>query len=122
MGPLFGPPVSSTIEATRDFLLHDRQHIITRAARVVAIFSSSASTGLRRACRGGPGSDVPLEYLDEFAFRFNRRKSRSRGKLFYRVAQQAVAIAPTTYREIVDSNNSRKPRHHNPLGLPESTG
>jgi transposase-like protein len=43
------------------------------------------------------------DYLDEFTFRFNRRKSRSRGKLFYRLAQQAVAMEPTTYREIVDS-------------------
>lgn len=43
------------------------------------------------------------EYLDEFTFRFNRRKSRSRGKLFYRLAQQAVAIEPRTYRKIVDS-------------------
>jgi len=33
-------------------------------------------------------------YLDEYTFRFNRRTSRSRGKLFYRLAQQAVAIAP----------------------------
>ena len=33
-------------------------------------------------------------YLDEFAFRFNRRKSRSRGKLFYRLVQQAVAVPP----------------------------
>jgi transposase-like protein len=41
-------------------------------------------------------------YLEEFTFRFNRRKSRSRGKLFYRLAQQAVAVEPTTYRSIVD--------------------
>ena len=27
-------------------------------------------------------------YLDEFTFRFNRRRSRSRGKLFYRLLQQ----------------------------------
>jgi transposase-like protein/ribosomal protein L37AE/L43A len=41
-------------------------------------------------------------YLDEFTFRFNRRTSRSRGKLFYRLVQQAVATEPTTYRNIVD--------------------
>ena len=35
-------------------------------------------------------------YLDEFAFRFNRRTSRSRGMLFYRLVQQAVAIEPIT--------------------------
>ena len=40
-------------------------------------------------------------YLDEFSFRFNRRKSRSRGKLFYRLAQQAVAVDPVTYKMIV---------------------
>jgi hypothetical protein len=40
-------------------------------------------------------------YLDEFTFRFNRRKSASRGKLFYRLAQQAVAVEPSTYNEIV---------------------
>ena len=40
-------------------------------------------------------------YLDEFTFRFNRRTSRSRGKLFYRLIQQAVQIAPTPYQQIV---------------------
>lgn len=39
-------------------------------------------------------------YLDEFAFRFNRRSSRSRGLLFYRLLEQAVVTKPTTYREI----------------------
>lgn len=33
-------------------------------------------------------------YLDEFVFRFNRRTSRSRGLLFYRLAQQAVNVGP----------------------------
>jgi transposase-like protein len=49
------------------------------------------------------------DYLGEFTFRFNRRKSRSRGKLFYRLAQQAVAVEPITYREIVDSAQAREP-------------
>jgi hypothetical protein len=35
-------------------------------------------------------------YLDEFTFRFNRRTSRSRGKLFARLVEQAVGMAPTT--------------------------
>jgi len=41
------------------------------------------------------------DYLNEFAFRFNRRLSASRGKLFYRLAQQAVQVAPNTLAEIV---------------------
>jgi|SRR5437660_2596024 len=40
-------------------------------------------------------------YLDEFTFRFNRRTSASRGKLFYRLLQQATQIGPTPYREII---------------------
>ena len=40
-------------------------------------------------------------YLDEFVFRFNRRSSRSRGMLFYRLLQQAVATGPVTYGDIV---------------------
>ncbi|MCY4535761.1 MAG: IS1595 family transposase [Bryobacterales bacterium] len=43
----------------------------------------------------------PDYYLDEFSFRFNRRNSRSRGKLFYRLVQQAAAIEPTPYQSIV---------------------
>ena len=40
-------------------------------------------------------------YLDEFTFRFNRRKSRSRGKLFLRLAEQAVAVGPSPYKSMV---------------------
>jgi len=47
-------------------------------------------------------------YLDEYTFRFNRRTSRSRGLLFYRLIQQAVAVGPTSYRRIVNAE------HHNP--------
>ena len=36
-------------------------------------------------------------YLDEFTFRFNRRTSRHRGKLFYRLLEQAVAVDPVPY-------------------------
>lgn len=39
-------------------------------------------------------------YLDEFAFRFNRRTSRSRGMLFYRLLEQAVVTEPVTYQDI----------------------
>ena len=43
------------------------------------------------------------DYLNEFTFRFNRRRSRHRGKLFYRLAQQAVALDPIPYRSLVVS-------------------
>ncbi len=50
-------------------------------------------------------------YLDESTFRFNRRTSRHRGKLFYRLMQQAVAMEPTSYREII--NPPQNPANHN---------
>lgn len=42
-------------------------------------------------------------YLDEFTFRFNRRKSLHRGKLFYRLVQHAVALTPPTYATLVQA-------------------
>ena len=42
-----------------------------------------------------------LDYcLDEYTFRFNRRTSRSQGKVFYRLVQQAVAIDLVTGDDI----------------------
>lgn len=59
----------------------------------------------------GSVSDKHLDYyLDEFSFRFNRRTSRHRGKLFYRLMQQAAAIEPTTYADVV--GRSPKNAHH----------
>jgi len=40
-------------------------------------------------------------YLDEFAFRFNRKMSTYRGKLFFRLMQQAVEADPITYGDII---------------------
>jgi len=47
-------------------------------------------------------------YLDEFTFRFNRRTSRSRGKLFCRLLQQAVQVDPAPYKKIVGGNPTPK--------------
>jgi transposase-like protein len=40
-------------------------------------------------------------YLDEFTFRFNRRMSKHRGKLFFRLMEQAATSGPTTYGDVV---------------------
>jgi transposase-like protein len=45
-------------------------------------------------------------YLDEFTFRFNRRRSNARGLLFYRLAQQAVATNPVPYSSIIHGKSS----------------
>jgi len=40
-------------------------------------------------------------YLNEFVFRFNRRRSRSRGMVFYRVLELAVAHNPVRYQDLI---------------------
>lgn len=47
-------------------------------------------------------------YLDEFTFRFNRRRSKSRGKLFFRLVQQAVAVEPIPLHRILHPEVSPK--------------
>lgn len=80
---------------------HERSpsELLPRVHRVVSL--------LKRWLLGTHQGAVSIEhldeYLDEFTFRFNRRKSRSRGKLFYRLVQQAVAVEPATYKTIVQS-------------------
>lgn len=58
-------------------------------------------------------------YLDEFTFRFNRRRSKSRGKLFFRLVQQAMAVEPAPYDMIVQQTRRGKKHGHKGLGLPE---
>jgi transposase-like protein len=71
--------------------------LLPRVHRVVSL--------LKRWLLGTHQGSITAEhldyYLDEFTFRFNRRRSRSRGKLFYRLAQQAVATRPAPYRSLV---------------------
>ena len=77
--------------------------LLPRAHRVISL--------LKRWLMGtheGAVSHKHLDYyLDEFPFRFNRRNSASRGKLFFRFAQQAVAAEPATCDAIVQKTRSR---------------
>ncbi len=47
-------------------------------------------------------------YLDEFVFRFNRRRSRSRGMVFYRVLDLAVAHEPVRYDDLIVNRQLRE--------------
>jgi len=49
-------------------------------------------------------------YLDEFTFRFNRRRSRARGMLFYRLLEQSVQAPPRTYRSLLAAPGSSQHR------------
>ena len=47
-------------------------------------------------------------YLDEFTFRFNRRRSQARGLLFFRLLQQAVQHEPVPYKGLVGGHRTRR--------------
>lgn len=82
--------------------LHDRQvqrrqspdeHLLPRVHRVISLLKR----WLLGTHQGAVRHDYLDYYLDEFTFRFDRRTSRSRGKLFYRLAQQAVQVSPVPF-------------------------
>ena len=50
---------------------------------------------------GSVGPEHLDAYLNEFTFRFNRRGSRHRGLLFYRLLEQAILTDPITYRSLI---------------------
>ena len=47
-------------------------------------------------------------YMNEFVFRFNRRRSRSRGLLFYRVLELAASHTPVRYQDLIASKRPSK--------------
>lgn len=61
-------------------------------------------------------------YLNEFAFRFNRRRSRSRGMVFYRVLELAMSHAPVRYQDLIATRRPRRvpPRPPGKHGSPPS--
>jgi transposase-like protein len=63
--------------------------------------------------QGGISREHLGYYLDEFTFRFNRRNSRSRGKLFLRLAEQAMAVGPTPYKSMIKCYARAESADHN---------
>ena len=49
-------------------------------------------------------------YLDEYAFRFNRRKSAKRGLLFYRLLENAMIVEPSTLTDIMTEHSLESSR------------
>lgn len=85
--------------------VHDRQvqrqtqgeHLLPRVHRVVSLLKR----WLLGTHQGAIAREHLDDYLNEFTFRFNRRKSASRGKLFYRLAQQAVQVEPAPFSSLI---------------------
>lgn len=73
------------------------EHLLPRVHRVVSLLKRWV-LGTHQGAIGHAHLDY---YLDEFTFRFNRRKSASRGKLFYRLAQQTVQVEPIPFVSLI---------------------
>lgn len=76
------------------------KNLLPLANRVTALLKR----WLQGTHQGAPRPSHLDYYLDEFVFRFNRRTSRSRGLLFYRLVQQAVNTAPVQAQDICVSH------------------
>ena len=104
---------------------HDRRS--QRAARArgedagellpgVHLVASLAKRWLLGTHQGAVEEDHLDQYLNEFVFRFNRRGSRSRGLVFYRVLELAVAHEPVRYRQLVANPAPKRTPPRPPIG------
>jgi transposase-like protein len=75
----------------------DAEHLLPRVHRVASLLKR----WLLGTHQGAIAHEHLDDYLDEFTFRFNRRTSASRGKLFFRLAQQAVQVEPAPFDSLI---------------------
>lgn len=92
--------------ATKDLYVHERLkgasgRDASQLLPGVHTVSSLAKRWLLGTHQGAVDEAHLAAYLNEFEFRFNRRRSRSRGLVFYRLLEQAVAHQPVRYHELV---------------------
>lgn len=80
----------------REIVVEDKKDLLPLCHLVISLLKR----WLVGTYQGAVAGDHLDYYLDEFTFRFNRRKSRSRGKLFMRLIEQAAACGPVTRNEI----------------------
>ena len=107
--------------ATRDLYVHERLAGAsgTDAAKLlpgVHKVSSLAKRWLLGTHQGSVDEAHLASYLNEFVFRFNRRRARSRGLVFYRVLELAAVHDPVRYRDLI-----AKPRPGRAPRVPPTT-
>jgi transposase-like protein len=109
----------------KDGFIHDRRSQRAASARGedpgdllpgVHRIASLAKRWLLGTHQGAMDAEHLPSYLDEFVFRFNHHRSRSRGMLSYRVLELAVAHQPVRYKDLVMSQSPKTvppnpPRH-----------
>ena len=79
------------------------RHVVVGTTELVIahLVASLLKRWLLGTYQGGVQQSHLSYYLDEYTFRFNRRTSASRGKLFYRLVQQAIFTPAAAGQDIV---------------------
>ena len=112
--------------ATRELYVHDRLRAGgSQASKLLPgphRVASLAKRWLLGTHQGRVNDSHLASYLNEFVFRFSRRRSRSRGMLFYRVLELAVAHEPVRYLDLIvnPQPGSRRPPPPGPRSRPPS--
>lgn len=108
-----GLPAYKTIDATGDYTHkahdiknsgHQAHELLPGVHRVAA----NLKTWITGTFHGSVSPEHLQVYLEEFTFRFNRRRSRSRGMLFYRLLECSLAAAPLQYSTLVRVQRPKK--------------
>ena len=81
----------------------DPNQLLTAPHRVASL----AKRWLLGTHQGAVDDAHLTRYLNEFVFRFNRRQSRSRGMLFYRVLELAIKHEPVRYQDLIMTQRTR---------------
>jgi transposase-like protein len=110
--------------ATREPYVHERLvgaagPAASKLLPGVHTVSSLAKRWLLGTHQGAVDEAHLASYLNEFVFRFNRRRSRSRGLVFYRVLELAAAHDPVRYRDLIANP---RPGARPPLPPPRTRG
>ena len=86
------------------------EHLDYYLDEFIMVFNTPSACGGvtdQKRVQGLPWGLIP------FIFRFNRRTSRHRGKLFYRLLQHAMLVDPIPYGEIIKHVRGPRKRNHN---------
>ncbi len=119
--PSYPPAVAGLY--THERLVGSGSATTTKLLPGVHTVVSLAKRWLLGTHQGRVGDAHLAGYLNEFVFRFNRRRSRSRGLVFYRVLELVATHDPVRYRDLIaNPRPGSRPPHPPPAtrGRPAS--
>jgi len=113
--------LSSYPTARGDNYLH-KPHVVAGASKPAHVslpgvhrVASLLKRWLLGTHQGAVEADHLQAYLNEFAFRFNRRRAEFQGLLFRRLLEQAIHVEPVTYRSLVMNPSPKLTKPHPPI-------